>query len=323
MGTATQNTQVQSAELIQAVNTTGRQLTNPDMRVELPKDFPPISDMCGSDDAFLRTLKAALAARNIAETEVKRINVAYSHKHLGHHPGHSNHARREAVIAENILLKALPNAEVIRADAICETVHLKRSSYQESTAALTKKQVFDVHLVSQEEPLPFVEEPLGTEKELFVVVDGYCEQGSTLANMISYIHHNGGDVLMAATGGGCEYAGNHLARYEKPKVTALFEKVELSAPFNDANRNTARFKEMAVAFSKSSCTMAGDIMSPQACMEAFEAALNRHNNSVFVLTDGECRRVIETVEMRTSRGDDMSFRDILSYLNRTAPKTGP
>lgn len=173
-----------------------RKLSNPSQRREIRPDFPrtlssfDIEKILTSIDQELHKLGTSLQ-------RVERINLAYPHKHPEYYPDNYDSAKESANYIQEKLKEAAPHIKWILADGICETVHLARSENQASTHALMNHQIYEIHKPSQKEEFPFLDVE-NQKQEFFIIVDAAFEQGTTVANLISYIEHNGGFALAAS-----------------------------------------------------------------------------------------------------------------------------
>lgn len=173
-----------------ALKKKSRIISNPPRRLELRSDFPCIAryDQASS---ILPVIRTELEKCGKKTSDVGRINIAYPHKNPEKFKDHFNGAAICAVDAQDLLSQWLPEIEWVKADALCETVHLDRSGDQSSAHALTRKQLYDLYMPVQEQPFPFAD-PLHTGTEYFIVVDSCTEQGTTLVNLMNFITCNGG-----------------------------------------------------------------------------------------------------------------------------------
>lgn len=285
-------------------------LSNPETRAEIPADFPETISPYSAEEA-LGLIKAQLEKRGTTLEKVKRINIAYPHKHKGIYPNHANSATQRAIAFQQKMQKIAPGIEWVLADALSERVHLDRSGDQSSFHALTGKQVYDVYMPAQKQPFPFADKNR-TEKEYFVIVDNTIEQGTTIANLMSYIVHNNADVLMVQADRHAPLVQKR-GTFDENNVVDVYSSgpVTLSPVFNSAARNNGRVPQLAVAFSKSA-KEAGIDWSPQQSIEKFEAALQRHGNSVFALTEGEATRLLGTIYTEID-----SFPALVKKLEKT------
>jgi hypothetical protein len=280
---------------------------NPQTRAEIPGDFPPALSPYDPAAGF-ELIRQALAREGVTPEEAGTIHLAYPHKHSGLHPHHENKAESSVMAFRDRMQSVAPQVHWSVAGALCERLHLGRSENQTSLYALTAKQVYDVYAPAQKEASPF--DPARKKPEFFIIVDTVIEQGTTVANMMSFIRHNGGKVLMIA-------GDRRAAIAQKAEQYANQNFPQLSAPFNDAARNTARLPQMAKAFA-GSAERAGFSWSPDECMHRFEDALQSCGNSVFALTDGECKKIIGTVNGATVHAQ--SFPAMLAALEQQGCK---
>lgn len=285
-------------------------LANPETRAEIPVSFPQTISPFSTEEA-VRVIEEQLALRGTSLDEVKRINLAYPHKHPGLFPFLKNAAEESVQSFRQRLSAARPDVDWVIAAAICERVQLSRSEDQSSIYALTTKQVYDVYKPAQQQPLPFIEKG-NASREYFVVVDWTIEQGTTIANLMSYIRHNGGDVLMAA-------ADQHAALLQK-RTAANDDVPGLSAAFNAPARNNGRVPELAKVFA-ASARREGKDWAPAECIDKFEEGLQKHGNSIFALTDGECARLIKTIEGEYFH--KTSFPGLLDGLDKPVKRRQP
>lgn len=293
------------------ITSNDRRLENPPVRRELRVDFP---DTLVNDDVeeILTVLDRELKKHGASLDTVGHITLAYPHKHPEIFPMYWDPAKLPAHGLASLLQTRAPRVQWILANGICETIRLDRSENQTSVHALMSHQLYEVHKPSQKLSLPFLD-PDNKGNEFFMVVDCDLEQGTTLANFISYLEHNGGKVLAAST----KYIGMPLVQKEfnlRPVKTSLSEK------FSDDARNTKCLPVLAWSFSESAKKHGRD-WSPEECLEMFEQRLKAHGNSLFSMTNNECLRLMNTV--RNAYYIDESFPNILEITDRipaTVPK---
>lgn len=282
-------------------------LSNPPRRLEIRPDFPRVLNYFYDEpDSFKPVLDRELRKHGTSLDRVRQITLAYPHKHPDLYPDHVNNAERGVGRFKKTVEAAIPHIRWVVAGGLCETVHLARSENQSSVHALTGRQVYAVHRPSQESPCPLLERK-GDGKDFFIVVDSGIEQGTTIANLVSYITHNGGVVLAAAATEGCALAQQGLLLTE--------DVLSLSSRFNDKSRNTKCLPRLAKAFS-GSAKENGKNWSPETCLEMFEDKLNGCGNSVFSLTHGECGRLVDAM-----RGKDAAYRDTFPALLKKLQKS--
>lgn len=282
-------------------------LSNPPRRLEIRPDFPRVLNYFHDEpDSVKPVLNRELHKHGTSLDRVRQITLAYPHKHPELYPNHVNNAEIAVNHFKETIEAATPHIRWVVAGGLCETVHLGRSENQSSVHALTGRQVYAVHRPSQESPCPLLEHK-GDGKDFFIVVDAGIEQGTTVANLVSYITHNGGVVLAAAAREGCALAQQGLFLAEDVS--------SLSSRFNDRSRNTKSLPRLAEAFSRSAKEK-GKNWSPETCLEMFEDRLNDCGNSVFSLTQGECGRLIDAM-----RGKDIAYRDTFPALLKKLEKS--
>jgi hypothetical protein len=275
-------------------------------RVELRPDFPATIDYIDSEE-IMKVVEQELLKLGTSSKHVKKINIAYPHKHPVLFPGHINNAEKCAASFQKNAQHGMPHVQWVVASAICETRRLGRSENQTSVHALMNRQIYDIHKPSQKDFLPFLERPQ-QDKEFFVVVDGCIEQGTTIANLISYLTYNGGTVLAAASGN------------RRSLIQVSLEETEtapLSEKFANSLRNSARLPQLALAFSQSA-QRDGKSWAPERCLNMFEDALNQAHNSVFALTNGECQRILDT--LIGHRRPKVEFPALLAQMKKAAPQ---
>lgn len=276
---------------------------NPLRRCEIRKDFPEVASIYNSE-GFLKTLNQELLKQGTSLEQTECIYLAYPHKHPVLFPDHYNSAEKTVSVFKKVLEKKEPHIQWKSADEICETVHLERSGNQTIIHALTAHQIYEIYSSAQKKLSLFTEHPY-QKKNFFVIVDSTIEQGTTVANLMSYIEHNGESVLAVAS----NTFGYKVSIVQE---TTIPENFLLSKPFNNAARNTGRLPQMAKAFFKSAKKEGFD-WSPQYCLELFEESLKKNNGSVFTLTDGECMELIGTV--RGCYNTSESFPSLLKKLD--------
>jgi hypothetical protein len=251
-------------------------LRNPDMRVALSPDFPPV---VSAIVPLIRLVGAALGAE-------RRVFIAYPHKDPELFPKHRNRAESAARDLRDNLKGYMPNVEWELADALCETRSLERSRDQRMIRTLIARQAYRLNPALQaRNPVSFTG-PQG-RAAAFILVDHAVEQGTTFADLRSCIAHNGGRVLCAFSDYPVHDREVHMAQAASEACGPF---PALQGPFGDAARNTKGLPFLAREMSKSA---GGGDWTPQRCIEAFEAALGRHGNSVFSLTNEECMRAAD------------------------------
>ncbi len=295
---------------------TSAHLTNPAMRVALPASFPTL---LGSDKtyAILEMLRRELKEKHgTTLEEAGRINIVYPRKHPLKFPRHDNTADFAAKKTWHALKRAKPDVEWVFANSLNELERLGRSENQTSIHALTAKQEYVVYDPMQEAPAFRFGQAGNTKKEFFLMVDSGFEQGTTMANLFSFIEANGGAVLGAAV----NQPNHKLQQRDTSVFNDRKNRASLRPEFNDASRNTGRLAQMALAFSDSA-KRGGMDLTPQQALDLFEEKLNKVGNTIFAMTDGEASRIIRTVKGTYDK--PMSFSNVIRALDAKAAELNP
>ncbi len=277
--------------------------TQPDHRIELPRDFPLPLHHGSSLSSIADVIDKQLQKHGTTMDQVDRIHVVFPHKHPELFPGHFDNAQRYASDFVNKMQNSGGVAGKIiwgMASELVETKKLGRSEDQSSVHALTAQQEYVYYnpRANQTSPLAMIGD---NRKEFFVVVDAMSEQGTTFANLINHIRHNGG-VVVATVG------ANGLL--QETSDAYLQREAHLPSKFMDPDRNTGRLPELALALS-ASAKRSGHDWTPEQCLEKFETALQKNGNSVYAMTNGEVGRVIASVS-----GQHDTSETFLRMINR-------
>ena len=279
-------------------------------RVELRRDFPYTMSFWKPAETVER-LRNMMQAEGVQEYQGARINIAYPHKNPDMFPGHFDGALQSAVEMRKVGREHAPGIEWRLAAEIVEDVTLGRSEDQSSIHALTARQQYQVREIKNgaapEMPFRFTNPNTG-KPELFVVVDDCIEQGTTMANLLSYIEKNGGKVVAAVAAGSMDLPQRRV----ESNGHLFFD--NKGSKFFDADRNTGRLPQLAHSFSKAA-KRDGMKISPQKCMDVFEGRLNLFGNTVFAMTDGECERLAETMNRGGHYGKQLSFKELITKLD--------
>ncbi|MBU0800074.1 MAG: hypothetical protein KKA05_03640 [Alphaproteobacteria bacterium] len=274
-----------------------RPLTNPPARLPLP---PYLKTTLSSDDPekLFKGIKEALAANGTNLSAVERINIVWPHKHPKR--WHTNMATSAARDLADTLQCNYPRIKFTLAPALHETVHLDRSGNQSSLHALTGRQIYAVDPVLQDEEAPiFMPQPRGPE--YFILTDWMIEQGTTIANLASFIQHNGGTILAVA-----DQYGDTTLRQKDALATRAERRALPSA------MRAGQIPDLARTF-RNAAAAAGMDMNAAQSVHAVESALQRHGRSLLTLTQGECTR------LQYSLYGKSDFPALLEKLNSTAP----
>lgn len=276
-----------------------RSFEMPSRRLPLRADFPSIFSLEKKNGKIRKnSLGMKLLTREI-EKELKqtgkqleekpRITIAYPHKRPSFFRGTPHRLVEQVYALRDSLMEVLPQIKWIIADGLCETKKLKRklSKNQNIEKTLKKRHEFKYFPDLQKEPLLFAD-PENKEQELFVLFDDIYCQGTTAANMINFIEHNGGRVLGAI-------AGNqplHFPRSLRQENNSLMKTYFV----NDAY-NKGRIPELANLFliSAASSKRASGFSAEQ-CLDDVESILQKWGYSLTTLTDGECQHIKPYIE---------------------------
>jgi hypothetical protein len=259
-------------------------LASPPCRLEIPTNFHPAIDLSLTEGVKLAgILDDELKKRGTSLRKVGRIHIAYPHRYAGCPNAPQGH-RLSHDIAEAFKNK-MKSSQVtcvdwVIADSLCDTRYLNRKEDQSSVHALAHRQAYALHLEAQRKTSGAFG---GVKGEYYVIADHTIEQGTTIAEMMSSLRHNGAEVLLAASNG----PGVFLAQRNgyAPYPWEGLSHVDLPAAFNTVARNTARLPLVAAALAATGGP------APVQAIVALDTALRPLGNSVFSLTDGECLRL--------------------------------
>ncbi len=296
-----------------------RHLTNPNIRVPLRPDFPPVISFSQNLPGVIKTLTAELAKYGETLETVGQITLAYPHKHPVLFPNVHNHGLTAANALHDALKFELRQQipalllDLPRADAICDTLHLDRSGNRTIWHALTARQHYDVYDRMQQKPLAFLDPAQQDKPHYFIIVDWHIEQGTTVADLASYLAHNGARVLLAATNTGDSgtplVPRNDYTRDQDAHLT-------LRAPFASAANNRALpalGQRLVQAAAQS-----GIVVDRDDTLAQMEVMLNSYGNSLTALTHVETQRL-----MRALQFNRLSYRQLTMPVKKeraTAPK---
>lgn len=290
-----------------------RIITNPPGRRELRACFPqPVSHFNpGSNWCKLlyKQIREELGANGMDGPDDRTIYIAHPHKNPQIHPGHLNY-----IITDHVrkLKQECPKINWVSSDEIVENRHLDRSSNQTSLHALAGWQEYTILGDPAQSPFACEQEPL------FIVIDSAIDQGTTIANFISYLEHNGGKVV------GVVASDKDLVQKD---TRGHYRHVKLSDKFIDPARNTGRLKELADTFVDSASRgrflgLGAPKLSHEGTMRHFESTLNTIGHSALALTDGECERIITTLRKgKDGNNKPLCFPRFMSELKRIIQNT--
>lgn len=297
----TQGCEDRSASLSAAqLSAVERSLTNPDVRVPLRADFPPVLSFENPAE-LLATIEAELAKCGQTMATVGTLTIAYPNKDTRVFPAHSNGKGETALYATMRALKkawkqaghrgAFPPS-LRHAGMISETAHLDRSHNQGSLHALTKRQQYAARRPLFGALIPFLSASHAQQKHFFIIADQYIEQGTTVANLASYLTHNGGHVLGAVHG---DKGGTPLVPHN---TFGPFEgqHSELKGAFGAASNN--RSLAALGFFLARSAERDGIKVTRDEALHRIEDAINPHGHSLAALTHVETQRLIQSLQLR-------------------------
>lgn len=281
---------------------TPRTLENPPARLPLA---PHLTFTVAHDEArgLLANIRRTVRSLGDSLAKIDHIAIAWPHKHP-RDAYHENRANAHALRLKSELEMACRHISFPLASAIYETVKLGRSEDQSVLHALTGRQNFAVDASLQDEDLPFLSSP-PPPRSYFIIVDWTAIQATTIANLASYLTHNGGTVLAAATGN----PGHRLAQ----GTEKLMENNHLPPGLR-----AGMVPDIAAAFTRATAHK----LTPAACVQQVENALKPHGRSLSTLTVAESEALINAVD-----NGDLSFKGLLAGLESRAahsmPRTRP
>lgn len=245
-----------------------RALSNPDARLPLPAYLTTTTSF-NKHDELAAAIRDNTAACGIDFDSLTHINLAWPQKDP--RTDHYNMAAPIAKQAQAALQKLFPEKDILRADALYETVKLNRSDDPSIFKALTERQVYAVDPALQTTNLPFLS-PDGAHGEIFVIADWNSVQGTTFAMLNSFIAHNGGHVVAAVTPSLAP--ANHLRQQDSngglraPGVPLQGHIPLLASSFREAAEGHVDY-------------------TPAECVALFDHALHAKGMSLTALTHGE------------------------------------
>jgi hypothetical protein len=285
-------------------------LTNPDTRVVAPGGFPPV--VAGlKTKRFIDILERELREKHQTSLqEAGHINIVYPHKDPRLFPFRGNPANYFVEDLVESLQATAPEIAWRRIDALTELVHLDRSGNQSSDHAMAGRQIYAYDpYIKQDEPFPLPVQ--GAVKEFFIIADWMVAQGTTVANLNSFITANGGTVLAVAS-----EADVPLQQRPPAYNDALIREAGLRPEFNDAARNTGMLPKLALAFAKAA-QKEGRELTPQQAIDLYEERLQPLGRSVFTMTHYEVCHAMKALEVKGEK--EMSFSELLKRLENKAP----
>jgi hypothetical protein len=275
---------------------------NPKARLPLRADFPPVFNMKISFDCgpwlggpwLLDLVESELSKIGMSFQDARTIRVAYSHKDPAISRSHEFEVNQSMWTLLRTMSKGQSPLQFDPLDELQETRKLNRSCDQSAVHALARRQKYILNSANQDNA-KFFRKPDGTP-QIFIVLDHNIEQGSTYAEMISAITYNGGHVLAAVVGWDArDWVSN--------------DSIHLRQDNQDQ-------QELADTFA-ASARDCGQERSPEDCLKEFDSLIQTFGVSVGALTNGECERIIGTVDGSNPRGRAMTFPALCKTLQQT------
>lgn len=244
-----------------------RELTNPKKRLPLPECAGRTVSYKEKEE-LEKAVRYGVESHGLSFADTPRLNVAWPQKHQSKQ--HANAATGHAVKLYQALTDIFPDKDIMFAEGIYETTDLGRSEKSNMLYTLTARNEFSADPAQQTQFLPFLT-PQGAKSEVFVLTDWTVMQGATMANLASFITHNGGHVAAIAP----SYSGKAIQQERFPAET-----YERGVP------RRGQIPLLASAF-KTACTRGCDYTAEE-CVELFDHALSFNGLSLDTLTNGEC-----------------------------------
>jgi hypothetical protein len=276
----------------------------PPHRYEIPAHFSPVLKLSphymDAEDyqAITDTLKTEVARQGIGE--LKRLYIAYSHKHPDVVGYEINPSIEQAVSLQNIIQHNNPAVEIIRLDGLCEMKKLSRSENQDILYALTTPQEFVYDPSLQKTPAPIFDGGTEPHAPLVLLADDIFEKGTTMAHLYSALKHQGAEPLMLVT----ENGGWRFARHILWGDTSD-DGIDLAGVFNTQAHHMAKIPALAHHLS----IVTEGQKTPVEAIKAFNDYLHENKNSVFALTQGEMASLIH--EIKHNKGFASPLKKIL------------
>lgn len=294
---------------------TARRLRNPAVRIALRADLPNIVPV--ADRPLLPVIVSELEKCGETLASVGTLNLICPQKDPDLFPGHEN----PAVLAFRTAAKKLrseiracnlgtQSPRVIRQDAICERVHLNRSSKIALMHSLTQRQIFTVHAARvKTTPSGFLSKEKRRKPHFCILFDWHTVSGTTLANLSSYVTYNRGHVLAVAS---LFHSGNlqvdEARIVSQANCNARVQHKSLKAAIGFLLATSAhRYREYA------------DMTAARA-FDICEAALNRRGQSLNALTHSEAFSLIDGLRLGMLSFEDLSGRNFPPVY---APRSHP
>lgn len=296
------------AQLFQA-HAAPRPLVNADVRLPLREDFPDVVHVKGyTQPVDLSVFKDVVLAQldKIRGTDGPDhiVTIAYPHKSPSRifpapHPLTLLARRFQAALRHDI-----PQVDWRLATGLCELRHLNRSSSkaQGLVPTLRAKHHFGFVAADQIDPLPFMDRN-NNAPSYFIVFDDAYEQGTTAANMISFLHHNGGHVLAAASAYPPQQQKSFQLRADKNAIPAIAKALAgfawVGAP--------AGTRQQYI----------NDHIDDY--MQELETALQHVGLSLYTLTAAECAHMVQYFTPHPYM-DKMNYNSFIAALYKKTPR---
>lgn len=277
-----------------------RSLTNPAVRVPLRADFPAVLSI-KNPAHMLEVITAELAKRGKTLHDAGEITIAYPQKDLRLFPRYNNIkgelASYEAARAFKKAWKAAGHrgrfpVKLHRADMIGETVYLDRSHNQDSLHVLTQRQQYVARRNLFGRTIPFLRADHAMREHFFIIADQYVDQGTTIANLASYITHNGGHVLAVVR------QNDGVIPFVPRNNFGAFDgqHTELKGVFGAAANNRAL--PALGFFLARSAERDGITISRDDALQNVEDSISRYGHSLTALTHFETLRLSQSLQLR-------------------------
>ncbi len=298
-----------------------RNLTNPDVRVRLRADFPRVCSM--QSESLLARIEDELAKCGETLHSIGEINLVAPQKDPDIYRGHRNPALPVLAIAKRKLRNELrargiaaSKLKITRQDAICEMLHLDRSSGPGVWHSLTRRQHFNVNATRYaRNPTAFLSQGAEARKHYFVIVDWHIMSGTTVANLASFITHNGGHVLTAAVNKNQKH--RLIPDQQGLDYRGLPEGLEqhLSPQFLQSTCSARTMASLAYHLCHGAFENGVKDVRLNKVLERAERALNRHGHSLMAMTHSEAYSLLETLQFDRTH----SYKKLMK-LGREKPR---
>lgn len=300
-----------------SIDRTVRHLTNPDIRVPLRADLPPVLDVRKA--AWLPLITAELEKCGETLATVGEINLFCPQKDPDIFLGHKDNAIQAfRLAAKNLKVEVAAcglgpqSPKILTQDAICERVHLDRSHNIDLIHSITQRQIYGVSDARVNRPARgFLSAASRTKPHYSIIFDWTISSGTTLANLSSYVTYNGGYVLALASQSGKESL--------QPQFKKLIAELNLGSTYSK-KKNIPALIGCLLAETANFYQLRPGITAKEA-FDICEKALNTRGHSFFALTHEEAYRVIDGLRLGALDIDNFSaakFPPVFATPLRTA-----